>query len=145
MATWYSNELAGIDNQPSVKPNAGAGYNSGLKRFRATIPMSNPAIQSGDTVQLFRLPAGAIFAFGMINASVTMGASATLAIGTTGTSGKYRAAATFTTTDTPTLIGLNANVAMAAYTAEEAVILTIAAAALPTSGTLVIDFFINTP
>jgi len=145
MAIWYSNELAGIDNQPSVKPNAGAGYNSALKRFRATIPMSNPAIQSTDVVNLFRLPAGSIFAFGLINASATMGASATLAIGVAGTTGKYRAAAVFTTADTPTLIGLNANAAMTPYAAEEAVILTIAAAALPTAGTLVIDFFVCVP
>lgn len=143
MSIWYSNELTGIDSNPSVKANVSAGAGGQLRRYRATIPMTNPAIASGDTVHLCRLPAGSMFAFGLINASATMGASATLAIGVASNTGKYRAAATFTSGDTPTLFGLNANVAMDPYTAEEDIILTIAAAALPTTGKLVIDIFAN--
>ncbi len=86
-----------------------------------------------------KLPKGARVICGFINASVTMGGTATLAIGIAGSTGKYRAAATYTTADTFTLLGLNATVG-AALTAEEQILLTVAAAALPASGRLVIGF-----
>jgi hypothetical protein len=86
-----------------------------------------------------RLPRGARVLFLVLNASATMGASATLAIGIAGTTGKYRAAATFTAANTPTLVGLNATVAEP-LTAEEQILLTVAVASLPASGRLVISF-----
>lgn len=86
-----------------------------------------------------RLPAGARVICAYINASVTMGASATIAIGIAGSTGKYRAAATYTSADTFTLLGLNAALAVA-LAAEEQILLTVAAAALPASGRLIIGF-----
>lgn len=86
------------------------------------------------------LPIGARFMFGMLQVSVTAGATATLAIGITGATGKYRAAATQTVT-TPSLFGVNAAVAAAALTAEETILLTIAAAALAAAGRLVIQMY----
>lgn len=86
-----------------------------------------------------RLPRGARVICGFINASVTMGASATLAIGIAGATGKYRAGATYTSADTFTLLGLNAGLAVA-LTAEEQILLTVGAAALPSSGRLLIGF-----
>lgn len=86
-----------------------------------------------------KLPRGARVICGFINASATMGASATLAIGIAGATGKYRAAATYTTGDTFTLLGLNATV-LAPLAAEEQILLTTAVAALPASGRLVIGF-----
>jgi hypothetical protein len=86
-----------------------------------------------------KLPKGARVIAGFINASATMGASATLAIGISGATGKYRAAATYTTADTLTLLGLNAAL-MAVLTAEEQILLTVASAALPASGRLLIGF-----
>lgn len=85
------------------------------------------------------LPKGAQVIAGFINASATMGASATLAIGITGTTGKYRAAATYTTGDTLTWLGLNATLATPLAAAEQ-ILLTVAAAALPGSGRLIIGF-----
>ena len=85
------------------------------------------------------LPKGCRVVCGFINASATMGGTATLAIGITGATGKYRAAATYTTADTFTLLGLSAFVAEE-LTADEQILLTVAAAALPASGKLVIGF-----
>lgn len=85
------------------------------------------------------LPKGARVLCAYMNASATMGASATIAIGITGATGKYRAAATYTTADTLTLLALNATV-MAELAAAEQIIVTVAAAALPSSGRLVIGF-----
>ena len=85
------------------------------------------------------LPKGSRVVCGFINASATMGGTATLAIGITGATGKYRAAATYTTGDTFTLLGLSAFVAEE-LTADEQILLTVAAASLPASGKLVIGF-----
>jgi hypothetical protein len=90
------------------------------------------------------VPAGYTFAFGMVNASATFGASATIAIGNSDTAGKYRAAATHTTT-VPTLFGLYTAADDVPLAAEETVILTVAVAALPGSGSAVIDLYFSAP
>ena len=134
----YSTELTGIDSKPVVKAEANAAYGAKLKRYRASITMATQDIAS--TIQLCRIPAGESFAFGIMNASATLGSS-TLAIGITGNTGKYFAAATFTGA-APTLFAAPvADEVAAAYTAEEDVFLTVAAATLPASGTLVIDIY----
>jgi hypothetical protein len=85
------------------------------------------------------LPRGARVLFGYVNTSVTLGATATVAIGITGTVGKYRAAAVLTTADAPVLLGLNA-ITMAELQLPEQIIMTVAAAALPGSGRMVLGF-----
>ena len=134
----YSTELTGIDSKPVVKAEANAAYGAKLKRYRASITLATQDIAS--TIQLCRIPAGESFAFGIMNASATLG-SATIAIGITGTTGKYFAAATFTGAAATLFAAPVADEVAAAYTAEEDVFLTIAAAALPGSGTLVIDIY----
>jgi hypothetical protein len=62
-----------------------------------------------------------------------------VAIGIAGATGKYRAAAAFTATDTPTLFGVGDAVGEA-LAGEEVVFLTIGAASLPASGTLRVMF-----
>lgn len=86
-----------------------------------------------------RIPRGAYVRGMWMNASVTMGASATIAIGITGATGKYRAAAVFTTTDSNVFSALNAAMGVA-LAAEEQIIMTVAVAALPASGRLLIGF-----
>jgi hypothetical protein len=86
-----------------------------------------------------RLPRGARVLTMFMNASATMGASATIAIGIAGTAGKYRAAATYTAADTLSLFSLNAATG-AVLAAEEQIIMTVAVAALPASGRLLIGF-----
>lgn len=149
MAAYLSNELAGTTTGLTTaaavgyKPRATV-YGARLKRMRATINLATQT--TSDTLVLGNLPAGATFAFGNITSSVTLGTS-TLAIGTSGTTGKYRAAATFTAVDTPTPFGPATIIGAAdpALAAEEQVIGTIAVASLPASGTLVVDMFYSMP
>ncbi len=99
---------------------------------------------SGDDIVLAKVPAGYRFAFGIINASATMGASATVAIGISGATGKYRTAAVFTAA-APTLFGNSTAADDDALTAEETVLLTVAVAALPGSGTAYVDLYYSGP
>jgi hypothetical protein len=146
MAAYLSTELGGSANQTAApvgyKPTATV-YQARLKRMRSTFTMASQA--TTDTLVLGDLPAGATFAYGIITASATVGATATLAIGTSGTPAKYRAAAVHTAVDTPTFFGLAAQAAAAPLTATERVIGTIASAAFPAAGTLVIDIYYSLP
>jgi hypothetical protein len=94
---------------------------------------------------LAKVPAGYTFAYGIINNTATLGASATIAIGVAGATGKYRAAAVQTATG-PQLFGLAAAADDAPLTAEEDVILTVAVAGLPTSAEFaVVDLYFSAP
>lgn len=143
MPAYLSNELAGattglVSAQPvGLKPGANV-YGGRLKRLRATFTLAGQT--SSDTLVVGNLPAGAVFAYGVLTTSATLGSS-TIAVGVTGTTGKYRAAGTFTSADTPTLFGPAARVAQDPLAAEENVFVTIATATLPSSGTLVVDLY----
>jgi hypothetical protein len=141
MANTYANEVAGFGTTPETKTDGGI-HGGRLRRFRASFTMASQA--SGDTITLARIPAGYRFAFGIINASATMGASATVAIGISGATGKYRTAAVFTAA-APTLFGNSAAADDDALTAEETVLLTVAVAALPGSGTAYVDLYYSAP
>ena len=141
MATTYANEVAGFGTTPNTKPDGGI-HGGRLRRFRASFTMASQA--SGDDIVLAKVPAGYRFAFGIINASATMGASATVAIGTASSAGKYRAAAVFTAA-APTLFGVNTAADDDALSAEETVILTVGVAALPGSGTAYVDLYFSGP
>lgn len=156
MPLLYSQNLAGQASRPIIKP-ADPAYGSNVKRFRAVLNLAAVATATfgstqaapgtGDWVMLAIAPAGHVFDFGIITSSVSLG-SAVVAIGTNPThasNGQYRAAAAFTTTDTPTMFGLAAAQSGAALTADTPVYLTTATAALPSSGTLVIDLYFNKP
>lgn len=80
------------------------------------------------------IPRGAVVLGGFLNSTVSLGSS-TIAIGIASNTGKYRAAATFTTTDTPVWFGVASNFGTI-LTEEERIIMTVGAAALPASGTL---------
>lgn len=144
MATYLSNELAGTVTGLSTAAAAGyrpsaSVYGGRLKRLRATVTLASQA--TTDVLQLANLPAGATFAYGVLATDTSLSTS-TLAIGISGTTAKYRAAGTFTATDTPTIFGKAAEVATTApLTAEQTVIGTIAVAALPASGTLTVDLY----
>lgn len=142
MAQTYATEVAGIGSTPVVKPTS-PGYGARLRRYRATITLASQA--DGDTVVLARIPAGSVFAYGIINTDTSLGSS-TVAVGISGTAAKYKAAATFTATNTPTLFGKTAPSGFSAtetLTADEIVLLTNTTAALPSSGTLVIDLYFS--
>lgn len=144
MAQTFSIELTGINSLPVVKP-AVPGYGGRVRRYRATVTLATQNI--ADTIVLAKLPVGQVFAFGNITSTVTLGGVATVAIGNVTTPGLYRAAAISTAVETPTLFGagsagLTASMAsVTGYTAEETVLATIAAAALPGAGTAVFDIY----
>jgi hypothetical protein len=140
MANTFASEVAGLDTVPVTNSNGGV-QGGRLRRFRASVTMASQA--DGDTITLAAVPAGYTFAYGIINASATLG-STTVAVGVAGTATKYRAAAVFTAA-APTLFGGAAATAAAPLAAGETVIATLGAAALPSSGTLVVDLYYSAP
>lgn len=146
MAAYLSTELGGSANQTSApvgyKPNA-TTYGGRIRSIRASFTLASQA--TTDTLVIGNLPAGSTFAGGLLHSDTSLGATATLAIGIAGATGKYRTAATFTSTNTPTDFGNTAAVVEDATTAERQVIGTIAAAALPASGNLCIEIFYRMP
>jgi hypothetical protein len=152
MPQYLSNDLAGTTTgltqaaavPVGYKPRATV-YGARLKRLRSTVTLAGQL--TTDTLLLGNLPAGAVFAYGMLTSSASLGSS-TLAIGYAGTTGAYRAAATFTSTDTPTPFGVTATgpaASDAGTSTETPVIGTIGAATLPSSGTLVVDLYYSIP
>lgn len=93
---------------------------------------------NGDTIEVARLPKGAVPLYGVIVTDTSL-ATAEIAIGVSGAAGKYRTSAVLTAT-TPELFGVAGGVG-GALTAEETVIATVGVAALPASGTLRVMFF----
>lgn len=154
MTAYYANEQ--INRAATIPvPVGNEALGGRLRTYRATIPLDAPkltptsagsGITTSDTVSLAKIPPGMRFMFGVVTSSVSLSTS-TIAVGTSASTGKYRAAAVFTATDTPTLFGTAASVSASAYTAEEEVILTTATANLPTTAgaVLVIDLVFAGP
>ena len=140
MVTTYSTEAQPALNTVPAKRADGSVWTAKLRRHRATITLAGQG--SGDDVVLFRVPAGSVFAYGVLNTSVSLNTS-TIAVGVSGTTNRYKNAATFTPPNTPTLFGKTAEVSGAALAADTDVLLTIGAAALPGSGTLVVDMYFS--
>lgn len=140
MANSYSRETAASLGAAAYAKSDGRVLQAKLKRLRATIDYDGQA--NGDTITLGKLPPGAAFAYGVLDASATFGAAATLAIGIAGEPARFRAAAIFTAADTPTLFGKAAAVAADPFTEEKTVIATVGAAAAPNSADyLIVDIF----
>lgn len=140
MADLYSTETAGLFTRPVVKASAGA-YGARYRRYRASITLA--AQTTADNILVCILPSGSVFAGGNITASVSL-ATAVVAIGTNkvhASNGQYRAAGTFTVVDTPTPFGPAAALVGAAVLADTPVYLTIATAALPGAGTMIVDIY----
>lgn len=132
MAVLYGTYTAPVGTTPRGNVS-GAHQGARVRVYRETITLATQT--TSDTIVIAdNVPVGYTFLYGVLLSTVTLGASATIAIGVTGTTGKYRAAATFTTADTPTLFGVASNATP--LTAAETVFITIAVASLPGSGTL---------
>ena len=146
MAAYLSNELAGTTDGKTSAPVAanlrqrGVVTNGRLKRYRSTITFN--AQVAGDVIQLATLPPGCVFAFGTVVNSVST-ATATIAIGTAAAPGKYRPAAVSTAVDTVALFSTAANASADVFTADELLYATVGTAALPASGTMVVDFYVS--
>jgi len=137
MATQYGLQMGRLRNTAPVDLPMAGDVHGRVRCFNEKVTLASQP--TADIVEVARLPKGARVLYGLLVSTVSLGSS-TLAIGITGTTGKYRAAATFTAADTPTLFGPAASLGEA-LTAEEIVFLTIAAAPLPASGTLRVLIF----
>jgi len=141
MTVFYSNELDPVLNATPARKAKGSAVGGRMRREQATIDLASQA--TTDTIVIASVPKGQAFAYGVLNSSVTLGA-ATIAVGITGATGKYRAAAVFTAVSTPTLFGVNAALGDGAeLAAAEEIFITIATAALPASGRLVVDLYFS--
>lgn len=141
MPIFYTAENTGVAAFPPLKPNS-PSYGGKVKVFQATMTLA--AQTTSDQFLLATAPIGYKFLCGILTSTVTLGTSV-IAIGTNAvhaSNGQYRAAATFTAVDTPTLFGVTATgVASATLAADANIWLTIATATLPGSGTLVCQLF----
>ena len=115
---------------------APASLSGGRKRVAACVFTFASDAEGTYTLPII-LPKGARVWDVRFNLSATAGASAQLALGITGTTGKYRAAATLTTANAWVSSALNAAIGVE-LTAAETLILTTTVAALPASGRMVI-------
>lgn len=100
-----------------------------------TVDLAESDVNSGDVIVWDVLPKGAVPLAMAFLASASMGATATLDVGSAATPAKYRAAATFTTANAPVLFG-KAGALGVATDAAETLQSVIAAADLPAIGTL---------
>lgn len=137
MATQYGTQMGRLRNSAPVDLPLAGDVHGRVRVFNEKVVLASQP--TTDIVEVARLPKGARVLYGILNSSVSLGSS-TLAIGVAGNTGKYRAAAVFTAVDTPTVF-VPAAVAGDPLASEEIVILTIAAAALPASGTLRVMIF----
>ena len=103
-----------------------------------TYATQSAGAQTFDTA--LTLPVGAVVVGGNISTSVTTG-SATVALGITGTTAKYAAAAAVTATNAAAIAIPHAAFLATPLTAAENVFVTTASAALPASGTLRVTLF----
>jgi hypothetical protein len=108
-----------------------------VRIYREKITLASQT--TSDTIVVAYPSTGETFLHGVITTDTSLGSS-TVAIGIAGATGKYRAAATFTATNTPTVFGVGAAQA-AKLTTDETVFITIATASLPASGTLIVDLY----
>lgn len=106
----------------------------------ATLTYASQAAGAQTFDTALTLPVGATVVGGTISTSVTTG-SATVALGITGTTTKYKAAAAVTATTSAAIAIPHAAVLATALAAEENVFVTTASAALPASGTLTVMLF----
>lgn len=144
MTTRYGTTFTGtLDGAaPQVVP-AAALASGRLRHVTEIFSLASQA--SGDILVLGKMPAGSVFKGVRITAGASLG-TATIAIGIAGTTGKYRAAATFTAVDTPTVSASAATLAQGPLAADELVIATIGTAALPgTAEKLVFELIFTSP
>lgn len=108
-----------------------------VRVYREKITLASQT--TSDTIVVAFPSSGETFLYGVLNGDVGLGGTATIAIGIAGATGKYRAAAIHNVAG-PTLFGVTAGGA-SKLTADETVFITIGAASLPASGTLLVDLY----
>lgn len=140
MATYYGTNTgkimgATVNTGASGTPAPGTAPAT-VRSYIETVAMTTQT--TGDIIYVARLPKGSIFLYGVLQTDTSTG-SATIALGISGSTAKYKAAAAFTATDTPTFFGKAAATGVA-LTQDDDILITIAAASLPSTGNLTIEF-----
>lgn len=138
MAVYYGAQMTKIRNTTPPTQAEAADVGGRVRCFNETVTLATQT--TSDTIEIGILPEGARFLYGIYNSTVSLGGTATIAIGISGSTAKYLAATAYTATNTPTLFGKTAAVGVK-LTAQEIVFITIAAASLPASGTVNIQLF----
>lgn len=138
MADSYADTFVGVNDGTAVPALQADGRRVGAERrvISAVITLAGQA--SGTTIFIGRRPRGSTYLGHRALTDTSLG-TATIAIGTKASATKYKAAATFTSTDTPTDFVKTAQVAAAPLADYEDLWLTVGTAALPVGGTLIID------
>lgn len=142
MAKGYSKELVGVRDGsavPALKAD-GRKVHSRRRETLATFDLSQATVakNSGDTNVIGVLPKGHRFAGVRITSSVSLGSS-TIAIGYAGAPAAFRAAAAFTAVETPTSVALTSAITADPFDSDTEIFFTVGAAALPSSGLLVME------
>lgn len=140
MANRYALQQVGVIDGTVAPPTKYDGSQVGAKVRRILCSKAVLADAIADTVTLCKVPAGARVTSIRINTDTSLSTS-TIAIGIAGTVEKYVVARTFTTPlDAWTSIGPKASVVnAAALTADETLIMTVAALALPVAAIMHIE------
>lgn len=134
MTTYYGDKATDVFNtNPPVKVSP-AAHGGRVRIVSDTITYDSQASGSDFVIGGGRLPIGAQVLGGYIVTSASTG-SATLAVGISGSTGKYKAAGAVTTANAPQWFGVAAGL-LTPVTTEEQLLVTVAADALPASGTL---------
>ncbi len=120
-----------------LNPSAKAGR---VRIASATLTYASQAAGAQAFDNALTLPTNATVVGGTISTSVTTG-SATVALGVTGSTAKYKAAAAVTATTAAPIAIPHAALLAGALSAEENVFVTTASAGLPASGNLTVMLF----
>lgn len=144
MADFYGSTFSAA--KTGTPPRAFPDGARAAAKQRATIESINVGTsppQVGDRIYVGKLPEGAVYQGYRLTANQSLGTSQ-LALGTTAVPNKYRAAATFTVVDTPTLFGTAATKSQGPLAAGEDLWLTVSVAAIPNNTNLVIELLFTT-
>lgn len=107
MANFFTIESTGFQSKPVVKPSV-AAFGARVRRFRGSFNLSSITVTTADNVYLGYIPAGAVFCFGVITTTVSLGTS-TLNIGLSQTHAantQYATGIVITAVNAPALFGM---------------------------------------
>lgn len=141
MARKYTAQSAGVLDGVAMPGRAdGRVVNAKMFRILGVLDMAATQVNNGDFIVLARRPAGSAFAGLRVTSDTSLGSS-TISAGTEAAPARDKAAAVFTATETPTHYGKVSALAAAPITDEEIVGITVGGANMPSTGTVVFEYF----
>jgi hypothetical protein len=135
MAVFFGRNLQLSTSPTTRREKVSADLQGGRTMYyEEIIDLSLITVTTADTIVVADVPAGLKFIAGWLNSSGILGGTAQLAIGITGNTGKYRAAAVVAAGITQ--FGTLATDFLPVNASPERIFITVSAANLPTTGTL---------